>query len=148
MSITTISKSEVKAMRIETKVSSSIQQMVKFLINTNEKRSLAKAVEVASKLIIGLSMVTERLEMMPIAANITTSSGKRLMAELIMGPSSVINSQLANRGNQKMNKVLWLIIVLSLPLAFLYAYHLFSGKPTIASFMIFPDQVRSLSNWR
>ena len=55
---------------------------------------------------IGLSMVMDRLLTMPIAASMMISSGSRLMAAAMIGPSAVISSQLANRGsqNQKMSR--------------------------------------------
>jgi len=68
--------------------------------------SRTSAVDVASMLMIGLSMVTDRLLTMPIAASMMTSSGSRLMAAAMIGPSAVIRNQLAKRGsqNQKMSR--------------------------------------------
>ncbi len=52
---------------------------------------------------MGLSIVTERLVTIPIAANMITSSGRRLMAAEMSGPSADMSSQLANRGTQNQN---------------------------------------------
>ena len=41
-----------------------------------------------------------RLVTIPIAASMITSFGRRLMAAEMSGPSAVMRSQLANRGNQ------------------------------------------------
>ncbi len=62
-------------------------------------------------LMIGLSIVTDRLNTMPIAASMTISFGRRLMAALTIGPSKVIRSQLAKSGSQKRNMVRWRINV-------------------------------------
>jgi hypothetical protein len=95
MSITNRSNTGVHAINIVIAVRRIIQWIVNFLINRKECRSFERAVEVANRFMIGLSMVTERLTTIPMAASITTSLGNRFIAALTIGPSEAINSQLA-----------------------------------------------------